>query len=190
MNKYGWGRQLNVGRMGEELILNYLLDFSAHGKKHKKQLAKPIHPDDFLGQFLVSDVRKEKTYQEKDIDFLIMPWDKKRKVKIEVKTDTYHHTGNYFFETISNKEKDNLGCFLASKADYWYYVFMPQKEIHIIPLKKARAWFKRKLKADPKCFKIKKLGTKFGAKDKDYYSTEGCLVPREAVPGVTIIKIK
>ncbi|WP_319507243.1 hypothetical protein [uncultured Methanolobus sp.] len=91
----------------------------------------------------VINVENDEFYQNKDIDLI---W--KRKVngqiiesKIEVKSDSYIKTGNYFIEIISNDKKNTLGCFLYTEADYYYYYFYNLKELHIMPMPESRTWF-------------------------------------------------
>ena len=48
----------------------------------------------------VLNVEDDPVYQDIDVDLL---WrSKDREVKIEIKGDTYHKTGNFFLETYSN----------------------------------------------------------------------------------------
>ncbi len=93
--------------------------------------------------FNVINVENIAGFREKDIDLI---WNRKTgyktiPVKIEVKTDKYHNTGNYFFETISNNNKNTLGCFMYTEADFIYYYFIDTKELHILPMPETRNWF-------------------------------------------------
>lgn len=83
----------------------------------------------------VLDVRKDKYFQERDIDFLQL--DVNNKVnKIEVKTDRQAHTsGNIVFETKSNS---NEGCLARSEADYVYYYIEKSGELVGIKLRKLK----------------------------------------------------
>lgn len=117
----------------------------------------------------VHDVQADPKYQEMDIDGIAMikenggSWER----TFEVKVDThYDSTPNYFFETISNSNTCSEGCFLKSKAQYFFYYFL-KKEIHIFKLKEAQEW----LKANGNNYNVAK------AKNRYYYS-EGLLVNR------------
>lgn len=136
----------------------------------------------------VENVEDDPIYREKDIDLL---WTFKAKgievtKSVEIKVDTYHATGNYFFETISNVGKNTPGCFMYSEADLLFYYFLGI-ELHIIPLKKARAWFVE----NKKRFRRVRTSTIVGG---GKYYTEGALVNRadfieESGCNVKIIKL-
>lgn len=56
------------------------------------------HFEDVIG-FNVEDVSEDKTYQKKDIDFIISTKDKRNQLTLEVKNDDrIHCSGNLFFE--------------------------------------------------------------------------------------------
>lgn len=99
------------------------------------------------GTVKVTNVEKDKMYQGIDIDLLWYVRSTKTgqivKKTIEIKGDRYYHTGNYFFETISNSSKNTPGCFLITEADYVFYYFVEQKELHILPTTETRDWFLR-----------------------------------------------
>jgi hypothetical protein len=155
MRTYGMNEMLDVTKFGEEKTVHFL-------KKMK-----------FTDRVL--DVRHNKNYQKQDVDFLW--YRKKQEVKIEVKTDQQYKTGNYFFETISNDQKNTPGCFLLSTADlfFYFYVFEDNKkgEIHIMKLKKVREWFQK----EKHRFREVKTSTKLNG--KILYHTIGKLVPRQ-----------
>ena len=88
----------------------------------------------------ILNVEGHPVYRNKDID-LIQILKLGKPIKIEVKTDTQHITGNYFFETISNNNTKSCGCFLYTEADFIYYYFIGIKELHILPLPEIRDWF-------------------------------------------------
>jgi hypothetical protein len=122
----------------------------------------------------VKNVENIPEYQQRDID-LVWKYKKDNTVHIktiEIKADRYYKTGNYFFETISNEDKGTPGCFMYSTADYLFYYFIDEKELHIMPLKKARDWFTERITR----FKERKTSTPVG--QHKYYITVGRLVPR------------
>lgn len=91
----------------------------------------------------VDNVESDPTYQKEDVDLIWKYKDHNNNIiveKIEVKTDNYN-TGNFWLETLSNKELKTQGCFLKSYAKNYYYYFTSTKELYIIPIKDARDWF-------------------------------------------------
>ena len=95
MRTYNFSDSINVGNRGEAIIK----DFLAQDPKIKE----------------IIDVSYIPEYQSKDIDFLVEFINGETK-SIEVKTDTYI-SKNIFFETMSNKENNVLGCMYKSEAD-------------------------------------------------------------------------
>jgi len=138
----------------------------------------------------VINVENDLAYRTKDIDLL---WFLKRAngsfaaVTIEIKGDRYYHTGNYFLETVSNESKKSPGCFLYTEADFVFYYFVKEKELHILPMPGTREWFWLHLNQ----FREKRTSTPVSSSAS--YVTVGRLVPRELVlkevPGVRIIKL-
>ena len=55
-------------------------------------------------------------------------------ITVEAKADKVI-SSNIFFETISNKEKNTLGCMLKTEADYIFYYFIAFKELYILKRK-------------------------------------------------------
>lgn len=135
----------------------------------------------------VHDVQNDPRFQHRGVDLL---WDRpgQQPLGVEVKGDRQgHRRGNYFFELVSNAEKDSPGCFLYSIADLLVYVFVDVREVHVLELKAVREWFVPRAKSFP----IKTTKTRTGAV---LYTTVGAIVPlrevREAVPGaVRVIKV-
>jgi hypothetical protein len=93
---------------------------------------------------------------------------------VEVKGDRHGRRGNYFFELVSNLEKDTPGCFLYSTADLLVYVFLDKAEVHPLPMKDVRAWFLPRAKQYP----LKSTKTRTGHVT---YTTVGAIVPVKEV---------
>lgn len=153
MSSYEMSETDTVGKKGVEIIEKYL-----------KTLPETID---------VINVEDNHEYRKKDIDII---W--KRNVEeqviettIEVKTDRYTHTGNYFLETVSNESKGTIGCFLYTEADFVYYYFSGLNELHIMPMPESRDWFIRNMEQ----FNERKTSTPIG---NDKYITVGRLVSR------------
>lgn len=135
----------------------------------------------------VTNVEDDPVYRAKDIDLL---WQvntangQLKTVRIEVKGDRWHKSGNYFFETCSNTGKGTPGCFMYTEADYVYYLFVEERELHILPMPATRVWFTKHLSE----FRERETSTPVG--DGKFYVTVGRLVPRKRVlaevPGAVV----
>jgi hypothetical protein len=128
---------------------------------------------------LVHDVQVDPRFQHRGVDLL---WERPNEpvLGVEVKGDRQgFRRGTYFFELISNAEKDSPGCFLYSMADLLVYVFLDVREVHVLQLKPLREWFLPRAKGYP----LKTTKTRTGA---HLYTTVGAVVPlrevREQVP--------
>ncbi|MGE5438038.1 MAG: hypothetical protein ACM3O3_12565 [Syntrophothermus sp.] len=153
MNKlYQMDECVNVANIGTKIISNYLLS--------RDNTIKLIN------------VEKDKKFQSIDIDLLLISnVDNNVELStIEIKVDTYD-TGNYFFETISNMNKNTDGCFLYSQAKWLYYYFLNTDELHIFEFSNIRLY----LKDNYKRFESKKPLTTCG--DIPYYNSFGYIVP-------------
>lgn len=134
----------------------------------------------------VHDVQEDPRFQHRGVDLLWeLPSGEVR--GIEVKGDRRPRRRNYFFELISNLEKDTPGCFLYSGADLLVYVFLGQGELHVLPMKAVREWFLPRAKD----YALKHTFTQTGAIK---YTTVGAVVPcrdvREGVQGVRYIPLR
>lgn len=119
---------------------------------------------------LVHDVQADPRFQHRGVDLL---WDRpgRAPLGVEVKGDrSGHRRGNFFFELVSNAERDAPGCFLYSEADFLAYVFLDVREVNWLPLKPVRDWFLPRAKAYP----LKTTKTRTGA---IVYTTVGAIVP-------------
>jgi hypothetical protein len=116
----------------------------------------------------VHDVQEDPRFQHRGVDLL---WEREAEVVgVEVKGDRHGRRGNYFFELVSNLEKDTPGCFLYSEAKWLAYVFLRERELHLLPLHETRAWFL----ANKATFPLRHTRTQVG---KEGYTTVGALVP-------------
>lgn len=121
----------------------------------------------------VHDVQLDPRFQHRGVDLL---WERSdgRVQGVEVKGDRNGRRGNYFFELISNLEKDTPGCFLYTTADVYLYAFLDTREVHALPMPDARDWFVPRAKT----FTLKHVKTKTGAFT---YTTVGAIVPCRAL---------
>ncbi|WP_233595886.1 MULTISPECIES: hypothetical protein [Corallococcus] len=134
----------------------------------------------------VHDVQLDPRFQHRGVDLLWeLPSGEVR--GIEVKGDRNATRRRYFFELVSNLEKDTPGCFLYSGADLMVYVFLTQGELHVLPLPRVREWFLPRAKE----YALKHAFTQTGA---IRYTTVGAVVPvrdvAEGVSGVSAVKLK
>jgi hypothetical protein len=120
----------------------------------------------------IENVEDNREYQLKDIDLVLTR--ESGTSTIEIKGDTYYRTGNYFFETVSNSSKNTPGCFMYTEADYLFYYFVDERELHILPMKATRKWFLLNVES----FKERSTSTSVGSGS---YKTIGKLVPRSDV---------
>lgn len=133
---------------------------------------------------LIHDVQNDPRFMHRGVDLL---WQRSdgTLTGIEVKGDRQANRANYFFELISNFEKDTPGCFLYSTADLMLYVFLEPQEVHVLPLTATREWFLPIAKEFP----VKHTRTRMG---KEFYTTVGVTVPirrvQKEVPGAKKVK--
>ena len=121
----------------------------------------------------IHDVQNDPRFQHRGVDLL---WERSTHPLqgVEVKGDRNARRGNYFFELVSNLEKNTPGCFLYSEADLLLYVFLAPREIHCLPLPSTRQWFLERAKAFP----LKQTRTRAG---RASYTTVGAAVPARQV---------
>jgi hypothetical protein len=132
----------------------------------------------------IHDVQADPRFQARGIDLL---WATRsgELLAVEVKGDRQAaRRGTYFFELVSNLEKNTPGCFLYSTADLLLYVFLQRLEVHALPLPETRSWFL----ADAGRYPLRHTGTRLGTEG---YTTVGALVPvrdvLRGVPGARLI---
>lgn len=135
----------------------------------------------------VHDVQADPRFQHRGVDLL---WESPAGgvTGVEVKGDRQgHRHGNFFFELVSNLEKDTPGCFLYSTADLVLYVFLERLDVHLLPLPEVRRWFLPRAKRYP----IRHTRTQMGTEG---YTTLGVLVPvrevLEEVPGTRRVRVE
>jgi len=121
----------------------------------------------------IHDVQNDPRFQHRGVDLL---WERSNHPVqgVEVKGDRNAGRGNYFFELVSNLERNTPGCFLYSEADLLVYVFLAPREIHCLPLPSTRQWFLERAKAFP----LKQTRTRAG---RASYTTVGAAVPARQV---------
>jgi len=124
----------------------------------------------------VHDVQADPRFQHRGVDLL---WERStvEVLGVEVKGDRQGgRRGTYFFELVSNFEKDTPGCFLYSTADLLAYVFLDRRELHLLPLPATRAWFLARASE----FALRQAQTRVG---RERYTTVGASVPARRVIG-------
>lgn len=88
--------------------------------------------------WVLNDVRKDKVYQAKDIDYLVLH--NKYSTSVDVKSDKRFDTGNYFIETFSNVEKNIIGWGYGSQAEYIIVYYPTGCELHLIDMYALKTW--------------------------------------------------
>jgi hypothetical protein len=120
----------------------------------------------------VENVEDDPTYREQDVDLI---WTtRKGRYRVEIKGDRWDRTGNFFFETHSNREKGTPGCLLYTRADLLFYYFVHPRVLYILPMPELRAWFLPRQAEFP----TRSTTTPVGGR---HYTTVGRLVPIHAV---------
>lgn len=134
---------------------------------------------------IVVNTEDDKDFQLFDVD--IIQEIESAVILIEIKGDRMYRTGNFFFETTSNTDKNTLGCFLYTLADFIYYYYVEEKKLFILPMPETCEWFKVNIHR----FKERTTSTSFD--NGDSYSTIGRIVPRETVikevKGVKVVSL-
>ncbi len=145
MNSYYFHAQNALSKIGTKKIINYY-----------KSLG--------IRLYTVEDNDK---FQNHDIDLIMKENDKF--TTIEVKVDRYQ-SGNFFLETMSNKEKGIPGCLLTTKSEKLYYYFINMKKLYIFNTEDLKDWI-LKNKCNYREFPVE---TPVGG---GYYTTLGIPVP-------------
>lgn len=126
-----------------------------------------------FGEHSLTNVEDVSEYQKKDIDLICKT--PTGTLSFEVKTDKYHTTGNFAFETFSSLELKTPGCFMYTEADVLCYVFPGNSTIYWMPVKRTREWFKQTMLKWP----VGTTTTPF--KNNRKYTTQFRKVPIRAV---------
>jgi len=116
----------------------------------------------------IHNVQEEVRFQGLGVDLL---WEKQAQTVegVEVKGDRSRGK-RFFFELVSNFEKNTPGCFLYSQAHWLLYVFLPLSHLYVLPLAATRAW----LLPLARSFPLQKAHTRTGP---IFYTTLGITVP-------------
>lgn len=140
------------------------------------------------GSLEVRDVRADPAYRVADVDLLWTCADRQGRphtARLEVKADRWHQTGNFFFETQSNKTRGTPGCFLYTKADFVLYYFVTPRKLYVLPMPATRDWFV----ANQGRFVERETATPVGRGEQ--YITVGRLVPiAEVLAQVAGVKVR
>lgn len=118
---------------------------------------------------LVKDVRDDKEYQSKDIDFIVTQKNG-RIFSVEVKTDQYD-SQNLFYETISAVETNSIGCMEKSQAKYLIYYFTKFDKFYLIDLKEFNTWIRKLIAKQSPALQLKQF--KNDRYDGSQYTSQG-----------------
>lgn len=127
----------------------------------------------------IRNVRKDKKYQQQDIDILAIF--KGAEYRIEVKADKTKYK-NIFYEVISNDVKNTIGCMRKTNADYLvYYFILPSRNIaYVFNVQDFRLWAELYIKEKNLVLKP--------AKNK-HYKSWGYLIPISEIIGKSFVKV-
>ncbi len=147
---------------------SYTMHAVSHAASRAVQLAG-MYLRQIDGKARIHDVQLDPRFQQRGVDLL---WEREDLPLegIEVKGDRQPKRGNYFFELVSNLERNTPGCFLYSEADVFLYVFLQPREVHRLPMPATREWFLKNAKS----FQLKHTRTRAGLGS---YTTVGAVVP-------------
>ena len=166
---YDFKTSNELGKIGEEITEKYL----DQSNKVKSYI----------------NVTKNKKYKDKDIDFITY-MKNGDVITVEAKADKVI-SSNIFFETISNKEKNTLGCMLKTEADYIFYYFIAFKELYILKRKQYVDWVKKEKLYLPGCdykeFYNRATNPETGL--TYLYTTGGYIIPKKYIVGKDFCKI-
>ncbi len=95
------------------------------------------------GTAKIEDVREEPKWRERGVDMLWHLGGRTLPLLVEVKGDRVGKA-NFFLEEISNSDKGTTGCFLATKSDWFAYLFTKTAELYLIPTDAAHEWATRR----------------------------------------------
>lgn len=118
----------------------------------------------------LENVENNAGYQKKGVDLLLMT--NKGEFKLAIAGDKWHKTGNFFFETYSNKEENKPGNFMYYEVDWLLYYFITPRTLYMLPMPKTRDWFVANIE------QFTERSTKSSNKNS---TTVGRLVPIETV---------
>ncbi|MFN8393028.1 MAG: hypothetical protein U0136_22225 [Bdellovibrionota bacterium] len=170
-----WNESTRFSKLGTELAIDLLESFR--------------RPNNWFRTLVVRDTESDREIQRLGIDLL---WGVAAAtctvfIAVEVKADRNHATGNFFFETTSDIERQTPGTFLASSAELYFYTFPDTKEIYCLPLCDTREWFKENIESFHERIA-------HSSRDGRTWDTAGYLVPVRAVlsevPGVRRYQLK
>lgn len=121
----------------------------------------------------IQNVEDDPHYQKLDVDLLVTT--DRGESKLEIKGDRYHKTGNFFFETHSNRENNTEGCFLYTQADWLCYYFVEIGLLYLLPMPQTRHWFLNNIE------RFQSKSTTTPIRGGGHYTTVGRLVPIKVV---------
>ncbi len=126
---YDWNRSEDFGRTGVSLTFDLLLALKGQSS--------------WYHTLSVLDVTDSEDFQKLGIDlvWLVKAVTCSCAITIEVKADRHIKSGNLFFETLSDVERNTPGAFLATTAEWYFYTFPTIDTVYCLPLLDTREWF-------------------------------------------------
>lgn len=126
--------------------------------------------------FTVEDLRDDMEAQKQGVDLRFSK--ASRTYTGEIKLDSHmSRTGNFALEIVSNLSKGTLGCWVSSKADFWFYVDGVSQVVHIFKPSEVKSVVSASDKVKWSC----SLSSTSSKQGEIAYRTISLLVPFETV---------
>lgn len=120
----------------------------------------------------VENVENNLNYQKMGIDLLLTTTN--GYFQLGIVGDRWHQSGNFYFQTYSNKEREKPSIFMSAEIDWLLYYFIIPRTLYMLPMPKTRDWFVANIE------RFSEGSTNSTAKNQSY-TRKGRLVPIEIV---------
>lgn len=121
----------------------------------------------------VENLENNFDYQKMGIDLLLTTTN--GNFKLGIVGDRWHKSGNFYFQTYSNKERGKPSRFMSAEIDWLLYYFIIPRTLYMLPMPKTRDWFVANIEG------FSESSTNNTTKENQSYTTKGSLVPIEIV---------
>ncbi|MGK7902652.1 MAG: nuclease-related domain-containing protein [Hormoscilla sp.] len=121
----------------------------------------------------VENVENNFNYQKMGIDLLLTTTN--GYFKLGIVGDRWHKSGNFYFQTYSNKNLEKQSIFMSAEIDWLLYYFIIPRTLYMLPMPKTRDWFVANIE------RFSERSTNSTAKENQSYTRKGRLVPIEIV---------
>ncbi|MEZ4862943.1 MAG: hypothetical protein R3C14_16615 [Caldilineaceae bacterium] len=124
-----WDQSVAVGQQAVQAVVEFL--------QH------PQIKQRWMNTQLVHSVEDDPRYQPLGIDLLWVVPEQSflRCMTIEVKGDRYDRTGNFFFETVSDLQRNTGGAVVITRSEWLFYYFVNSGVLYCLPMAQVKPWF-------------------------------------------------